>query len=80
MRHPKRLICAGIVVLAVTTLAACSGSTTAGQAVATGQTAISTSAAPQPVAVVTATPALGDQQLAPAGPLTITVAKGTISH
>jgi lipoprotein-anchoring transpeptidase ErfK/SrfK len=78
MRHQIRPIRVAIAGLAIAALAACSGTSTGGQAVATGQTAAG-SAAPGPVAVVTASPALGDQQLAPAEPVTISVAKGTIS-
>ena len=74
MRHQIRPIRVAIAGLAIAALAACSGTSTGGQAVATGQTAAG-SAAPGPVAVVTASPALGDQQRAPAEPGTISVAK-----
>ena len=66
----KRPFRTGASVLAVALLlatAACTGATTGGQAAATGQ-GTSTSADPAPVAAVTATPALGDTQVARADP------------
>ena len=77
----KRPFRTGASVLAVALLlatAACTGATTGGQAAATGQ-GTSTSADPAPVAAVTATPALGDTQVAPAEPVKISVSKGTIT-
>ncbi len=81
MKRPIRLAAAVLVIAALGASAACSGASTGGQAVPTGQSAAAatTSAAPAPVAVVTASPALGDQQLSPTEPVTIKVAKGTIS-
>jgi lipoprotein-anchoring transpeptidase ErfK/SrfK len=81
MMHKKRPIRTAIAILVMAILgtsAACSTAPLPGQAVATGQ-ADATSAEPAPVAVVTAAPALGDQQLSPVEPVTITVAKGTLS-
>ena len=77
-KRPIRIAAAVLVIAILGASAACSAASTPGQAVATGQ-ADATSAEPAPVAVVTAAPALGDQQLSPAEPVTITVAKGTIS-
>ena len=77
MLHTKRPVRVAVVILAIAALAGCSGGL-GGQAVATGQSG-PTSAAPAPVATVTASPALGDQQLSPTEPVTITVAKGTIT-
>ena len=80
MKRPIRLAAAVMVIAALGASAACSGASTGGQAVPTGQSAAATtSTAPAPVAVVTASPALGDQQLSPTEPVTIKVAKGTIS-
>ena len=80
MKRPVRLAAAALVVAALGATAACSGASTGGQAVTSGQSAAATSSsAPAPVAVVTASPALGDQQLSPTEPVTIKVAKGTIS-
>ena len=79
LKRPARLAATVLVIAALGATAACSGASTGGQAVATGQSAATTSAAPAPVAVVTASPALGDQQLSPTEPVTIKVAKGTIA-
>src|SRR6476469_7097063 len=79
LKRPARLAATVLVIAALGATAACSGATTGGQAVATGQSAATTSAAPAPVAVVTASPALGDQQLSPTEPVTIKVDKGTIA-
>ena len=81
MVHKKRPIRTAVAVLIIAILGAstaCSAASPPGQAVATGQ-ADATSAEPAPVAVVTAAPALGDQQLSPVEPVTITVTKGTIT-
>src|SRR5664279_2230300 len=76
MLHVTRSVRVVVAVLAIAALgatAACSGSTSQEG----GQAVVATSAAP--LAVVTATPTLGDTTLAPADPLTITVAQGTIT-
>ena len=76
MLHVTRSVRVVVAVLAIAALgatAACSGATSQEG----GQAVVATSAAP--LAVVTATPALGDTALAPADPLTITVAQGTIT-
>ncbi len=74
MLHTKRPIRGVVAVLAVAVLlaaAACTSAPLDGQAVPASTTA--------PVAVVTATPALGDTTTSPVEPLTITVAQGTIT-
>ena len=78
MLYTKRPVRAAVAVLAVALLAACSGGPQGGQAVAVGQDA-ATTAAPAPVAAISASPALGDKQLSPVEPVSITVARGTIS-
>jgi lipoprotein-anchoring transpeptidase ErfK/SrfK len=70
-------------------VAACSGSTgggtvtqVAGSAAIAGQFSAdgsSTSAAPKPVAAVTASPKFGAEDISPTEPVTVTVAQGTIS-
>ena len=78
MLHVTRSVRVVVAVLAIAALgatAACSGVGVTTQE--GGQAVVATSAAP--LAVVTATPALGDTTLAPADPVTITVAQGTIT-
>jgi hypothetical protein len=77
MLHVKRSVRVVVAVVAIAALGASAACTGVGATQQGGQAVVATSAAP--LAVVTATPALGDTTLAPADPVTITVAQGTIT-
>jgi len=78
MLHIQRPLRAVAAVLAITALGATAACGSVGATTQQGgQAVVATSAAP--LAVVTATPALGDTTLAPADPVTITVARGAIT-
>jgi len=75
MLYTARPVRAFVAVLAATVLAAnaaCSGGQLGGQATPAAQAA--------PVAAVTASPALGDTEVSPAQPVSISVARGTITE
>ncbi|HEY4993225.1 MAG TPA: Ig-like domain-containing protein [Nakamurella sp.] len=77
MARTQRPVRAGAAILAVAVL--CAGAACTGVAAPRSGQVTATSAAPAPIAAVTAAPAFGDQHLSSVQPVTISVAHGRIS-